>query len=197
MADKPTYYDKRSDFWKRHWEQAKPYDHYLEGHDESLTVRWYETMERLPELQHEQAEKLRGYNRELNMLMYAGVWCGDCSRQGPMLKKIKDAIGLDANLRVIDRESSEELQDELRIVGALRVPMVVFLSEDFWEVGRFGDRMITTYRAKAARQLGRDFNAGILTPRALANEMAEWVYIVERMLIMLRLSPPLRRRYDD
>ncbi|MBD3205007.1 hypothetical protein GF319_01535 [Candidatus Bathyarchaeota archaeon] len=197
MADKTTYYDKRSDFWMKYWDQAKPYDEYLAGHEESLTERWYETIERLPELETEQLERLQGYNRELNIFMYAGVWCGDCSRQGPMLKKIKDAIGLDANLRVIDRESSEELQDELRILGALRVPVVVFLSEDFWEVGRFGDRMLTVYRAKAARQLGREFDAGILTPRALTNEMAEWVYIVERMLIMLRLSPPLRRKYND
>jgi glutaredoxin len=197
MADKPTYYDKRSDFWKRYWDKAKPYDEYLAGHEESLTERWYKTMERLPELEAEQLERLQGYDRELNILMYAGVWCGDCSRQGPMLKKIKDAIGPDANLCIIDRENSEELQDELRILGALRVPLVVFLSEDFWEVGRFGDRMLTVYRAKAARQLGRDFDAGILTPRALTNEMAEWFYIVERMLIMLRLSPPLRRKYDD
>jgi len=72
MADKPTYYDKRSDFWKRYWEQAKPYDHYLEGHDESLTVRWYETMERLPELQHEQAENYGDTTESLTCLCTLG-----------------------------------------------------------------------------------------------------------------------------
>jgi glutaredoxin len=154
-------------------------------------------MERLRELEPEQVKNLQGYSREINILMYSGVWCGDCSRQGPMLKKIKNAIGKDANIRVIDREKREELQDELRIVGAVRVPMVVFLSEDFWEIGRFGDRMLTVYRAKVAREIDRDFNAGILSPNSLMNEMSEWVNIVERMLIMLQLSPPLRRRYND
>jgi hypothetical protein len=197
MSDKSVYYDKRSGFWKKYWEEAKPYDQYLSEHDASLTKRWFETMDRLPELEPEQIKKLAGYNRQLNIFIYSGVWCGDCSRQGPMLKKIKDTLGNDADLRVIDREGREELQDELRIVGAVRVPMVVFLSEDFWELGRFGDRMLTVYRAKAAREIGREFNAGILSPRSLMNEMSEWVEIVERMLIMLRLSPPLRRRYND
>jgi len=73
----------------------------------------------------------------------------------------------------------------------------VFLSEDWWEVGRFGDRMLTVYRAKAAREIGRAYRAGILTPNALAAELAEWVDIFERMQIMLRLSPPLRRRHGD
>ena len=197
MSYNSVYYDSRSDFWRKYWEEAKSYDHYLAEHDASLTKRWFETMNRLPELEPEQVKNLEGYNRELNMLMYSGVWCGDCSRQGPMLKKIKDAIGKDANLRLIDREGREELQNELRIVGAIRVPMIVFLSEDFWELGRFGDRMLTVYRAKASREIGREFNAGILSPRSLMDEMSEWVNIVERMQIMLRLSPPLRRRYND
>ena len=197
MSDNSVYYDKRSEFWRKYWREAKPYDQYLAEHDDSYTERWYETMERLSELEPEQVKNLQGYNREINILMYSGVWCGDCSRQGPMLKKIKNAIGKDANIRVIDREKREELQDELRIVGAVRAPMVVFLSEDFWEIGTFGDRMLNVYRAKAAREIGRDFNAGILSPNSLMNEMSEWVNIVERMLIMLQLSPPLRRRYND
>ena len=86
---------------------------------------------------------------------------------------------------------------ELRILGALRVPVVVFLSEDYWEIGRFGDRMLSVYRAKAAREVGRPFKASILSPSALAAEMAEWVDVFEWMLIMLRLSPPLRRRHGD
>ena len=74
---------------------------------------------------------------------------------------------------------------------------MVFLSEDYWEVGRFGERVVTVYRAKAARDIGRSYGGGILSPRALVDEQAEWVDIFERMLIMLRLSPPLRRRHGD
>ena len=114
-----------------------------------------------------------------------------------MLKKLADAAGPTVHLRVIDREASPELQDELRILGALRVPVVVFLTEDFWEVGRFGDRHLTVYRAKASREIGRGQPQGVLSLKALVTEMAQWVDVFERMLTMVRLSPPLRKRHGD
>ena len=197
MTQKPTYYDKRSEFWRRHFDQAAEYVEFLEKEDQHHAERWRETMSRLPDLTPEQAERLKGYDREMNVLVYGGIWCGDCVRQGPMLKKIADAIGQEVRLRFIDRAASEELQDELRILGALRVPVVVFLSEDFWEVGRFGDRLLNVYRAKAAREIGRGPNAGVLSTKALAEEMSEWVDVFERTQIMLRLSPPLRHRHGD
>ena len=173
MTQKPTYYDKRSGFWRRHFDQAAEYDEFLEKEDQSHAERWRETMSRLPDLTPEQVERLKGYSRELNVLVYGGIWCGDCVRQGPMLKKIADAIGPQMSLRFIDRAASYELQDELRILGALRVPVIVVLSEDFWEVGRFGDRLLNVYRAKAAREIGRGPGAGVLSPKALAAEISE------------------------
>jgi thiol-disulfide isomerase/thioredoxin len=197
MTEKPTYYDNRAEFWKRYFNMAKPYDDFIEESDQEKSARWMETAERLPQLTSDQEERLRGWDRELNVLLYGGIWCGDCARQGPMLKKLANIAGDKVQLRVIDREASEELQDELRILGALRVPMVVFLTEDFWEVGRFGDRLLTVYRAKASREIGRGLPQGVLSPRALEAEMAEWVDIFERMLTMVRLSPPLRKRHRD
>lgn len=197
MDEKPAYYDVRSDFWRLHFEAASDYDSFVEDSNPQLAQRWIDSAERMPDLTEEQLERLGGYDREMRVLMYAGIWCGDCARSGPMLKRIADACGEGVSLRVIDRAASEGLQDELRIVGATRVPVVVFLSEDWWEVGRFGDRTLSVCRAKAAREVGRPFEAGILTPSAMAAEMAEWVDLFERMLIMLRLSPPLRRRYGD
>ena len=197
MTQKPTYYDKRSEFWRRHFDQAAEYEEFLDNEDQQHAERWSDMMSRLPDLTLGQVERLKGYNREMNVLVYGGIWCGDCVRQGPMLKKIADTIGPQVHLRFIDRAASEELQDELRILGALRVPVVVFLSEDFWEVGRFGDRLLNVYRAKAAREIGRGPNAGVLSPKALAEEMSEWVGLFERTQIMLRLSPPLRHRHGD
>ena len=197
MPYKPTYYDKRSEFWKGYWEVASEYEEYLRKSDPEKVPRWRDSEGRIPELTADQLERLQGYHRELNVLFYSGVWCGDCVRQGPLLKKIVEASGEKVNLRFIERDASEELQDELRILGALRVPMVVFLSEDFWEVGRFGERTLSVYRSKAAREVGRGADNGILAPNARGRELAEWVDVFERALIMLRLSPPLRRRHGD
>lgn len=197
MVEKPVYYDVRSDFWKRHYEAAQDYGTWLSSSDPEMAQRWVDTEKRVPPLTPEQVERLQGYDREMKVLVYAGIWCGDCSRAGSMLKQIVETCGEKVSLRFIDREASQELKDELRLLGATRVPVLVFLSEDYWEVGRFGERVITVYRAKAAREIGRSYRAGILSPSALADEQAEWVDIFERMLIMLRLSPPLRRRHGD
>jgi hypothetical protein len=197
MTGKPAYYDVRSDFWRRHWEMAQDYDAFIDGVDPMLAERWRERAERTPEPTEEQLGRLQGYNRELNVLVYAGAWCGDCARTCPMLKRIADACGDKVTVRVIARAASEELQDELRILGALRVPVVVFLSEDFFEINREGDRTLSVYRAKAAREVGREFDAGILTPKALSAEFDKWVDIFEKALIMLRLAPFYRKQYDD
>jgi thiol-disulfide isomerase/thioredoxin len=197
MTDPPGYYDKRSDFWRKHFEVGVTHESFVKSGKLEETTLWKERADRTPELTKEQIARLEGYNRELNILVYAGTWCGDCSRQAPMLKKLTDVAGEKVRLRFVERESSKELQDELRLVGGLRVPVVVFLTEDFWEVGRFGDRLLHVYRSKAAREIGRGVDEGVLSPHALELEMAEWVDVFERMLLMVRLSPPLRRRHGD
>jgi thiol-disulfide isomerase/thioredoxin len=197
VTQKPVYYDKRSEFWKLHFDRALDYDTYLKQSKNENTIRWFENEKRTPVLTEEQRQRLEGYDRELNVLVYAAIWCGDCARQGPMLKKIVDACGEKVRLRVIERNASEDLQDELRILGGLRTPVVVFLSEDWWEVDRFGDRTLSVYRSMVSREVGRGLDRGILSPDALATQLEEWVGIFERVLLMLRLSPFLRKRHED
>ena len=66
-------------------------------------------------------------------------------------------------------------------------------------MGRFGDRLLSAYRAKAARELGEACSTGLFAPPIdeLLAERSEWLDIFERMLLMLRLAPPLRARYGD
>jgi thiol-disulfide isomerase/thioredoxin len=198
-AQHPKYFDPKSDFWREVFERAEDHATYLANSPEKHAEKWHNMAERLPELSDEQIGRLRGYNRRLNVLVSSGVWCGDCVRQVPMIKQIADAIGSEADLRIIDRDADERLRDELRVVGAERVPMAVFLSEDFWELGRFGDRSLTAYRAKAQREVGAACSLGHVAPPAdeLAAEQAEWIDFTERMLLMLRLAPALRQRYGD
>lgn len=191
------YYDKRIEFWKLHFNMGQDYDTFLKQSSPEYVIRWLENEKRIPPLTEEQRRRLEGYNRELNVLMYAGIWCGDCARQGPMLKKIVDACGEKVRLRIIDRDASKEIQDELRILGGLRTPVVVFLSEDWWEVDRFGDRTLSVYRLIASREFGKGLDKGILSTNTLASQLQEWVKIFERVLLMLRLAPFLRKRHGD
>jgi len=203
MSAQAVYRDSRAGFWREHFERALSYDAYLEASPDVHAEKWRAMAAELPALDADTRARLEGYGRALKVLVYSGVWCGDCVRQGPMLQLLAGAVGpapaSTAELRFIERDSSPALQEELRILGALRVPVAVFLSEDFHEIGRFGDRMLTTYRAKRERELGEACSTGLLPPpeRQLAAEQSEWTDIVERMLLMLRLSPPLRARHGD
>ena len=87
--------------------------------------------------------------------------------------------------------------EELRIMGATRVPRLVFLTEDYWEIDRIGDRLLPVYRAKAAREAGMNYDAGVMTPKAMEEETEAWLNVFERALLMTRLAPPLRKRHND
>jgi thiol-disulfide isomerase/thioredoxin len=197
MNEKPAYYDTRSELWKTSWEVAKNYNNFMEGAPKEHITKWSESLERAPLLTEEQRNRLSGINRILHILMVGGIWCGDCSRTAPYIMKIVEAAGEKVDFRIIDRDASEKLKDEIRIMGGPRVPAVIFLTEDWLEAGRFSDRTLTVYRSKMAREVGRGIEQGILSPQARERELSEWVDVVERILIMLRVAPALRKKYGD
>ncbi|MEX0742312.1 MAG: thioredoxin family protein, partial [Phycisphaeraceae bacterium] len=189
MTDSP-YHDPRAAFWRSAFEQASEYATYLAESPEHHAAKWHEMATHLPAITDQQRQRLTGYNRRMHVLVSSGVWCGDCVRQVPMIENIAQAAGEEIVLHIIDRDVNPDLREELRVVGAERVPMAVFLSEDFWELGRYGDRSLTAYRGKATREVGAACALGVIAPPTdeLAAEQAEWIDVFERMLLMVRLS---------
>lgn len=190
-------FDIRSDMWRDAFTRALPYADYVATGTASQRERWQAYREKL-NLTQEQRALGSAFARSLNVLVLSGMWCGDCARQGPML----DLIGSTSpqlDIRFIDNQAIPQVRDELRIHGASRVPVVVFLSEDFFEVGRFGDRQLAAYRRKARTELGDACDSGIVAPPSdeLAEEVAQWFQNFERQQLLLRLSPFLRRRHND
>jgi hypothetical protein len=80
-----------------------------------------------------------------------------------------------------------------------RVPVIVFLAEDFEECGRYGDRTISMYRKMAQERLGPACSTGIVPPADGYTDAvtADWLDEVERVQLMLRLSPRLRAKHGD
>lgn len=192
------YLDIRQEFWKAEFGKALPYRAYLDAGPEGHRAKWLD-MERKIIIPEEQRSIIRQLtNRKINVLCLSGIWCGDCVRQGPMLQKISE-LAPSIDLRFTERVDDSRLASELRINGALKVPVLVFLSEDFFELGRFGDRLLTVYRRMARQQLGPACETGLVAPPAdeLQAETAEWVDIFWRMYLILRLAPLLRERYAD
>ena len=148
----------------------------------------------LAEAQH---SLLDTFVRDMNVLCLATAWCGDCVSQCPVLEHFARACPK-IHLRFVDREADAELTAALRICGGNRIPVVVFLSEDFTECARYGDRTLSDYREMASKQLGAACPTGLATSGDARSAAAQdWLREFERIQLMLRLSPRLRQKHRD
>ncbi len=102
-------------------------------------------------------------------------------------------------VRFCDRDERKLLSQQLRLNGGDRVPVALFLSEDYDVCSMFGDRTLARYRALALKQLGASCPTGIggPDPDELASTLQDWLNEFERVQLMLRLSPRLRQRHND
>lgn len=184
--------------WQQWFERALPYEEYLAAHGtDQQRERWQGVAEGVS-LTLEQKELLEGFARQMNVLVVSGTWCGDCAHQGPILRAFAEASPR-IDLRFLERDEVPELRDAVKINGGARVPVVIFLSEDFFECGRYGERVLSFYRQVAKDQLGPACPVGIVPPgqELMAAATAEWLNEFERIQLMLRLSPRLRERHGD
>ncbi len=176
---------------------AVPYEAYLAS-DPSRAAPW-RRMEAQVRLTPAQRTLVRGFIRRMSVLVVSGIWCGDCSAQGPMLAAIAAEQPSMIDLRWVDRDEHPRLADMVRICGGHRVPTVIFMAEDLEFVSLLGDRTLSRYRAIAARQLGPSCpipGAPIPTDE-IESTLADWLDEFERVHLLLRLSPRLRAMHGD
>ena len=173
--------------WKAEFDAGLAYGPFLEAHaEEKDRDRWRDVYEKVT-LADEQKRLLSSFKRRMNVLALIGAWCGDCVTQGPVLQRIAEGSPT-IDLRFADRDVRSALQDELSICGGRRVPMIVFLSEDFYECGRYGDRSISRYRQMAAEGMAGACPLPIAPPEdVLAGMVADWLVEFERIQLMLLL----------
>jgi hypothetical protein len=184
--------------WSNIFTDALPYQSFLDRYASPPQRARWDAMHGRFSLTPEQHTMLEGFARRMPVLCLAGAWCGDCINQCPVFECFARASSR-IDLRFIDRDARPELRDLLAINGGHRVPVVVFLSEDWFEVSRFGERTVSTYRRLAAEQLGPSCPTGFVLPaaNALAATTAEWLAEFERAQLILRLSPRLRGKHGD
>jgi len=184
--------------WLKVFADALPYESFLDKYATSTQrARWDGMHERFS-LTAEQRGLLGGFVRRMPVLCLAGAWCGDCINQCPVFDHFARASA-PLDLRFLDRDAKPELRDALAINGGHRVPVLVLLSEDWFEVSRYGERTLSIYRRLAADQLGPACPTGLVPPadEALAVSTAEWLAEFERAQLILRLSPRLRGKHGD
>jgi hypothetical protein len=159
--------------------------------------RWDEVHARV-QLSKDQQSLIASFKREMKVICLAGTWCGDCVNQCPIFDHF-GALNSRIVVRYFDRDTHPDLTAELKVCGGARVPVVVFISEDGFEVGRYGDRTLSKYRKLAADQFGPACPTGLVPPeqQLLESVTQDWLDEFERAQLILRTSARLRQKHGD
>jgi thiol-disulfide isomerase/thioredoxin len=190
-------FDRREQIFRDALSIGQDYEQYISG-GTATQIEKFRLYEGKIELGQTELATISSWRRKLNVLVFSGLWCGDCARQCPMIAKIAGKNAL-VTLRFLDNREHANIADEFRIHGASRVPTAIFISEDFFELARFGDRTYSHYKRKVMREAGPSCDAGLgVSPvEELQEELREWLAIFDRVQCLLHLSPMLRERYGD
>lgn len=177
---------------------ALPLAEFLERHGTASDRQKWQRMAELIQLTEPQRQLLQSFRRQMNVLVLAGAWCGDCINQCPIFEAFAQQTST-LIIRYLDQETHADVQDALQINGGRRVPVVVFFSEDGYEVGRYGDRTLSRYRQLGATLSGSACSTGLANPadEVLPLVIQEWLNEFERVQWILRLSPRLRQKHGD
>jgi thiol-disulfide isomerase/thioredoxin len=167
---------------------ALPYDAFLTQFGTAADKAAWDQVRAAVTLTPEQTALLGTFVRTTHVMVLAGAWCGDCVRQCPIFERFAQAAPV-LSVRYLDRDAYPAVQEGLKINGGNRVPVVVFYSEDGFEVARYGERTLSTYRRMLAADLGRPALPG----DRLAAATQDWLGEFERIQCILRLSPRLKR----
>jgi thiol-disulfide isomerase/thioredoxin len=174
------------------------YNDFLSAHGtEEHRRRWADLHGRI-KLTAAQQALVAGFRREMKVVCLAGAWCGDCVNQCPIFDHFARANERIV-IRYFDRDTHPDLAAELKVCGGARVPVVVFVSEDGFEVGRYGDRTLSKYRKLTADQFGASCPTGLVPPeqQLLESVTQDWLDEFERAQLILHTSARLRQKHGD
>jgi thiol-disulfide isomerase/thioredoxin len=182
----------------RKFAAAHPWERYIASGKPEQQAAWRKIYDQA-RLTAAQRHLIQGFVRELNVLVVSGIWCGDCVQQCPLLERIAEANPAKIHLRFVDRDEQSDLAARLQINAGRRVPVALFLAEDFEFVSVLGDRTLARYRALAARQLGPScpLPGAPVPDDELAATLQDWLNELERVQWLLRLSGRLRQKHGD
>ncbi len=186
----------RAAYLKSKYEAGLGWEEYL-ATDTAKAVNWRKVYDQV-DLTPSQQRLVGGFTRNVKALCVSGIWCGDCVQQVPLFQRIAEA-GPVVDLRYVDRDEHLDLAEQIKINAGLRVPMVIFMAEDFEPVAIAGDRSLTRYRAMAAKSLvaACPLPGAPVPDDQLQATLQDWLDEFERVHLLLRLSGRLRQKHGD
>src|SRR5437868_3362547 len=78
------------------------YERYIQTGTDEQQRRWTQVHD-AARLTGMQGELVGGFVREMKILVFSGIWCGDCVEQCPLIHRIAEANPSKIDLRFIER----------------------------------------------------------------------------------------------
>jgi len=123
---------------KKVWESGQPYGDWLAECKPLIREEMEQTYQEIlvpSEIEH----VLRAINGPVHVLAIAEDWCGDVRRNTPVLARLC-AAGPNLHLRVVPQEADPQLQVRYLTNAAAAIPIFIFFSPQFVEIGNWGPR---------------------------------------------------------
>jgi hypothetical protein len=187
-----------TEFLTTKFNAALSYADYVKTGTDEQQRRWAQAFE-TSSITQAQKNLIESFARKMHVLVVSGIWCGDCVFQCTLMQRIAAVKPAHVQLRFVDRDLHSDLSSQLKINGGARVPVALFMAEDFELCSIYGERPLSRYRALARKQLGDSCEIFIAPPNPdeQAATLVDWLNEFERMQLMLRISPRLRQLHGD
>jgi hypothetical protein len=107
------------------------------------------------QLSAEDAQALTSLPAHLNVLALAEDWCGDVIANLPVIGRVAEASGgkLDLRIHLRDQQPGEQIMDEHLNKGQYKsIPTVIFLDDDFNELGVWWERPESVTKAREEKR---------------------------------------------
>jgi len=114
----------------------------------------FEANERELELTPEDKQALSSLPRTVNVMALAEDWCGDVIANLPILGRLAQESGkLNVRIRLRDQEPGSTLMDQYLNQGQFKsIPTLIFLDDDFNELGVWVERPSSVTRLREERR---------------------------------------------
>lgn len=122
------------------WTNGQTYAEWLAGVKNPHMRAEMDRFEKEIEIPASVAAALKSLKRSVHVLAIIEDWCGDVRRNAPVLAKLCALNPDKLQLRCVDKESKPELMVRYLTNAAEAIPVFVFFSEAFVEVGNWGPR---------------------------------------------------------
>ena len=184
----------KSSYLAEQFVAALPYDRYVQTGTDEQQRRWRQVYD-AARLTDAQKSLLAGFVREMKILVVSGIWCGDCVQQCPLLQRLAEGNSGKIDLRFVDRDEHRDLTERVRINGGDRVPVALFSPRTMNFARRSATARCSAIALWPRRQLGPSCPTGIVAPDKdeMAATLQDWLDEVERVQLMLRLTPGFAR----